>query len=386
MNVIFVGGPDSKRFVNNYIQSLAAHGVNVVRHWPDPSRKTYVPADVQAVIVNGDASSGVQRDHVREMCLRDGVPMIVGNNSVSKTVALMAERGLISVQETLAPKELYQPADEAGSVLSEAEIIVTEKKEEKTMKLEEAKEMLISKHGYLRLRMSLMSDDNKIVTRSLTPVVWGDEFFASKTSLAEKHGVSASNLGTYVNSGNPFKGRVLRMAGPDDVLRAYPSITVTDEREKVSRTIEVEGSRTFMRLDGGRRQRLFYCPDKEIRTRKDAAEYADVSERTLDTRVEGEIDGFREPSVDEIRCQWPAAEIRVMDTAPKKVVKSDDIRLADVINAPPGTNFLALVLNDNAFLIPVSDAARALVPETRLFRDLDAIRQLFPVGLLTVRL
>lgn len=254
------------------------------------------------------------------------------------------------------------------------------------------KDMVIDRNGNLRLRVPSLSADNRQITNSLVPVIWGDEFYVSKTALAEKCGVGASNLGTYIASGNPFQGRVLRLAGAEDVLRVYPGVKVTDARESIARVVEFDGARAFMRLDGGRRLKICFCPDGVIRTRSDAAEYAGISDRSLDTKVETGIDGFREPGVSEIHAQWPAAEVKVIDSVPEKKVSSSssppssDVRLADIINAPPDTNFVALVMDGNVILIPVSDAAKVLVPGPRIFGGLSSVTEVFTSGLLTVRL
>jgi hypothetical protein len=415
MNVIFVGGPDGKKFTNNYFQGLAGHGVVVTRHWPDPSRKHYVPAGVGAVIINGDASSPSQRSHVKAMCERDKVPMVVGTNSVTETVQRMAKLGLIaSAKETVvadrqhdllpellddhvaAPAQYHADIKDPDAGLDDVNSD-NKKVGEAVSRLEEPIEMIIESNGQVRLRVTICADGHKnTITRSQTPVVWGDEFFTSKTNLGLRHNVPPGNLHSYIRSGNTFNGKVIRDATVEDVVRAFPGIKVADHRVVTHGVFELRDGRVFMRVSAGQSLKMTWCPDGVIRTRSEAAVAGKVTARVID-RLNGlGLEGYREPRLEELRAQWPRATFSGWPepkTAPvrqetKLPVTADDVRLSDIVKTGPGINFLALVLGSGeAVLMPVSDLARrSLFTESRVFSGRDEITSLFPSGVQWVRL
>ena len=159
---------------------------------------------------------------------------------------------------------------------------------------------------------------------------------------------------------------------------------------------ELRDGRVFMRISAGQSLKMTWCPDGVIRTRSEAAVAGKVTARVID-RLNGlGLEGYREPSLEELRSQWPRATFSGWPepkTAPvrqetKLPVTADDVRLSDIVKTGPGINFLALVLGSGeAVLMPVSDLARrSLFTESRVFSGRDEITSLFPSGVQWVRL
>lgn len=452
---IFVGGPDSTKFINNYAHGMREHGVDISAHWFDPTRKKFIPSGVDMIVVNSDAVTPMARDHIRGVCESENVPLVIGCNSVSKTARVMADMGLIPpldgadtrsrdedqviehravehvdiesggtavarIGERVIPifvdgqKRLTVSGERratAADVIAswpdvevryqttpvsedrvEEKVVVTKQQQQK---IEEITRVSISADGKVTVNIT-STDGDKIVGRRVRPVMWGDEFFTAITRVGDVNGVPAGNLHTYLVSGNPYKGRVLRDATIEEI-RAHmaPGSVFEDMRPAVEFSVEVqEDGKVFIRENGGRQNRVFVCPDGQLRMRKDVREQEQgASIRAIDSMVDTGLGGWRNPTRGEVASRWPTAVFEeptaVAAKAPEPVkteapvqpqlplpapvatvnvakppVMDTEISLSTLLPNGHQANFMAMVVSDTqVLLIPVSAMARALVGE-----------------------
>jgi hypothetical protein len=430
---IFVGGPDSAKFVNNYAQNMRERGVDVSAHWLDPMRKRFVPAGIDMIIVNADATTTQARDHVRSMCESERVPLVVGCNSVSRTWEQITAMGLMPTDKPVdnslsdpgpqaidAARVEYVRVDADGHVHArirdrndDVELFVSngkisthgqrraspsdvhgqwpgievrypkapqqqQQQQEIIVKdeIREISKVVISEEGDVSVSMTAISaKNNRIMTRSVCPVMWGDQFFTSITSVGDVNGVPAGNLHTYIRSGNPYHGRRLRLATVEEILaNAAKDVEFIDKRPASMYVVETDKrtKRSFIRVNSGRQNRLLSCPDGRVRMRKDL----DVpSIRSVDGQADRGENGWRNPSREEIAKAWPTAKFVEFESsvgdddeqempAPVAVAEpmplTGEVRLVDILPRGGGQNFMALVVSDTqVILVATSDAARA---------------------------
>lgn len=466
---IFVGGPDSAKFVNNYAQGMREYGIEISAHWFDPTRKKFIPSGVDMIVVNNDAVTPMARDHIRCVCASENVPMVMGCNSVSKTASVMAGMGLIppvdgddgpsprdeaqavdrqqvehvlvdtgghAVAKMVGGREVavfvdagrrmtvdgtrrataadvmaswpdveirYQqqqqlPLPEPGAAEPKQENVVV-----KQQKIEEITKLVVEADGRVVVNIT-STDGERIVGRRVRPVMWGDEFFTAITRVGDVNGVPAGNLHTYLSSGNPYRGRVLRDATVEEI-RAHmsPSAVFEDLRPVSEYSIEVdEDGKVFVRENGGRQNRVFVCPDGSVRMRKDVREQEQgASIRSIDSMVDAGLGGWRNPTREEAARQWPTAVFEttvpaapapvpapVPAPAPVPVTTTTaavaEISLSSMLSVP--ANFMAMVVSDRqVLLIPVSPLARALVGDhARVLSSRDEVSDLLQ-GVVWVR-
>jgi len=403
---LFVGGPDSGRFISNYFNVLSKFGLELKEHWPKHAeRKTSIPSGVDVIFMNTRATTRKQVEHVTSLAAGFGLPVVdVGSNpNIAARKAAEAVSGVHWVEERAAARQ--EPVVEVENKVTENQDM--QKKTEVT-------KIVIS--GDSVSKVTYVSEEGRV--KSSKPVLWNGQSFMSLKEMARAAGSASSTVSEAMSSGDLIGGFEAKPMPAIAAMDMWPDADVVDEADTrgagMSLVEEVDG-RISISSPGSRRKTLLVFKG-EVVTAEELGKRINVHPSTIRSwaRKPGGSNGCRLASVEEAVTWFPSAGLwkdsdaetdldsdLCYEAAKAAVVKKEDsgpaaeVAAAVTVQRRPETsvsmsglfkgdcNFLALTLDDGRVtLVPISESALVLMPKPRLFPGVDGVKSIFPSGVM----